>query len=305
MTSNSFPNDLVVFERGWLSSNSLLMRGPEPTLVDTGHFSHALQLEALLAHHLQEHHLHKIINTHLHSDHCGGNAHLQSVHAKVQVLIPPGQWNEVHDWSRMEEIHSEIGQVCPAFSAHEQIQPGQELIIHGRTWDVHAAPGHDKDAIMLFAPQERILISGDAFWETGFGVVFPELYKAGGFDEVRNTLRLIETLDPLWVVPGHGNVFTHVERCLQQAHQKLDYFESNPISHAKYACKVFIKFKLMMMERMSRQSLYAWALGCETLVSTKEHFFKDMDFQPWIDLLLQDLQRNNSISCDELMVLNH
>ena len=32
-----------------------------------------------------------LLNTHLHSDHCGGNAALQARHPGVRTLIPPGQ----------------------------------------------------------------------------------------------------------------------------------------------------------------------------------------------------------------------
>ena len=34
---------------------------------------------------------------------------------------------------------------------------------------------HDPESIVLYQPGLRVLISADALWENGFGVVFPEL----------------------------------------------------------------------------------------------------------------------------------
>ena len=51
MTSNPhpLPTDITVFERGWLSSNNILLCGDQATaLVDSGYGSHAPQTLALV-----------------------------------------------------------------------------------------------------------------------------------------------------------------------------------------------------------------------------------------------------------------
>ena len=58
-------------------------------------------------------------------------------------------------------------------------------------WQALAAPGHDPHALLLWCEEEGILISGDALWQNGFGVVFPELAGEPGFHDVRATLDLI------------------------------------------------------------------------------------------------------------------
>ena len=66
---------LQVFERGWLSANNILLTDSESaTLVDSGYVSHQDQTIALIAHALNGRQLDRLVNTHLHSDHCGGNA---------------------------------------------------------------------------------------------------------------------------------------------------------------------------------------------------------------------------------------
>ena len=160
------------------------------------------------------------------------------------------------------------------------------------------------EAILLFAPHEKILISGDAFWENGFGVVFPELSQEEGFKHVRDTLSLIGDLGPNLVVPGHGRMFTQVKDSLNLAHQKLDYFESNPLSHAKYASNVFVKFKLMQEQRMSFSALKAWALTCPVLIQTQEHFFPHVSFHAWLNQIIHDLTLKKSIAVQGQVLLS-
>jgi glyoxylase-like metal-dependent hydrolase (beta-lactamase superfamily II) len=78
------PPGVSVVERGWLSSNMVLMQGPaELVVVDTGYASHAEQTLAIVEAALARHPLGRgasvrVLNTHLHSDHCGGNAAIQA-----------------------------------------------------------------------------------------------------------------------------------------------------------------------------------------------------------------------------------
>jgi glyoxylase-like metal-dependent hydrolase (beta-lactamase superfamily II) len=73
------PPEITVFERGWLSSNNILFTGQHSgaALVDTGYCTHSAQTLALVQSALGGRPLERILNTHLHSDHCGGNAALQ------------------------------------------------------------------------------------------------------------------------------------------------------------------------------------------------------------------------------------
>jgi glyoxylase-like metal-dependent hydrolase (beta-lactamase superfamily II) len=94
------PPDIVVFERGWLSSNNiLLLAGPVCALVDSGYCTHSGQTLALLRQSLGRRPLDLLLNTHLHSDHCGGNALLQQSYPALQTLIPPGLSEHVRNWN--------------------------------------------------------------------------------------------------------------------------------------------------------------------------------------------------------------
>jgi len=239
------PASMRVFERGWLSSNNILFLGPDRNaLVDSGYLAHAPQTVALVRHALQGGQLDLLINTHLHSDHCGGNAALQRAFGCL-TLIPAAEADKVRAWDEDALSYKATGQQCERFGFDGTLSPGDTLVLGGLRWQALAAPGHDPHALILHCPDEGILISADALWENGFGVVFPELEGESGFAEVRATLELIATLDVKLVIPGHGAPFADVGKALAAAFSRLDYFLAEPARNAQNAVKVLLKFLLL------------------------------------------------------------
>jgi glyoxylase-like metal-dependent hydrolase (beta-lactamase superfamily II) len=155
------------------------------TLIDTGYATHAEQTLALVLSQLSGRSLSRILNTHLHSDHCGGNAKLQAAFPDTQIWIPPGHFDAVLHWDEDLLTYKATGQQCPRFVPHHVLIPGSSVESGSFTWEVHAAPGHDSHSVVLFEPQQKVLISADALWSNGFGVVFPELEGMDAFDEVQ------------------------------------------------------------------------------------------------------------------------
>jgi glyoxylase-like metal-dependent hydrolase (beta-lactamase superfamily II) len=60
--------------------------------------AHAGQLVQLLSTQLGERPLDVLINTHLHSDHCGGNSLLQNNYVNLQILVPSTQFTQLSLW---------------------------------------------------------------------------------------------------------------------------------------------------------------------------------------------------------------
>jgi glyoxylase-like metal-dependent hydrolase (beta-lactamase superfamily II) len=236
---------LTVLERGWLSSNNVLIPDATgATLVDSGHCVHAPQTVALVRQALQGAPLARVLNTHLHSDHCGGNAALQRAFGAA-VGIPPGQAAAVAAWDEDRLSYRPTGQRCERFQARDILQPGALLRLGGRAWQVLAAPGHDPDAVMLFDTTGGVLLSADALWEHGLGVVLPEIEGIEAFDVAEATLDLIATLPVSVVVPGHGPAFTGVAEALARARSRLAGFRAEPARHAHYAAKALLKYHVM------------------------------------------------------------
>ncbi|MFT3857593.1 MAG: MBL fold metallo-hydrolase [Aquabacterium sp.] len=153
--------------------------------------------------------LRRILNTHLHSDHAGGNALLQARH-DCMVWIPPGDSEAVAQWDEARLSYRQTSQLCPPFRHDGLIHPGQMLTLGGGDWQVLTAAGHDNAMVMLWCEREGLLVSADALWQKGFGVIFPELAGDSGFAEQQATLDLIGQLQPRRVIPGHGAPFDNV-----------------------------------------------------------------------------------------------
>jgi glyoxylase-like metal-dependent hydrolase (beta-lactamase superfamily II) len=155
---------LTVFERGWLSSNNVLFKGDGPTaLVDSGYATHAAQTIALVRNALGSQSLDHLLNTHLHSDHCGGNARLQAEFPAIQTWIPPGQAKAVMHWDPQALSFEPTGQICESFTFQHLLTPGSTVQLGRCEWEVHAAKGHDPHSVVLFQPELRILVLASFF----------------------------------------------------------------------------------------------------------------------------------------------
>ena len=303
---SALPSGVTVLERGWLSSNSIVLTGPEHTaLVDSGYGLHAPQTVALVAAAIQGRKLDLLVNTHLHSDHCGGNAALQAAYPALQTHIPPGQARHVSHWDAEALTYTPTGQTCPPFALTATLQPGTELRLGDYEWQVHAAPGHDPHSVILFEPASRTLISADALWERGFGVVFPELDGSGAFDEVAQTLDLIEALQPAAVIPGHGAPFVSgIDEAIAFARKRLDGFVASPAKHRQYAAKVLMKFKLLEVQQIALPALTAWSNSTPYLKALLARQYPEQTFADSVDLLVHDLVRSGAATVQGSLVCN-
>ncbi len=299
---------LTVLERGWLSSNNILLHG-EPgegaTLVDSGHCVHAQQTLALVRHALGSEALARLVNTHLHSDHCGGNAALQREFG-MPIHIPPGQWQAALRWDEDALSYRPTRQRCERFTPDAQIAPGSVLRSGGREWQVLAAPGHDPDSVMLFDAAQGVLVSADALWENGFGVVFPELDGVNAFDDVAAVLDLIERLSVQWVLPGHGAPFQDVAAALARARSRLAGFRADPARHARHAAKVLLKYHLLEEQAQPLPALCGWFGAAPLMQGMWQRLGRPQgSMAAWCEALVAELAGNAVLALRDGVVHNH
>lgn len=304
-SSLPLPQGVTVFERGWLSSNNILLTGPGSTaLVDSGYCTHSRQTVDLVSLALAGAPLDQLLNTHLHSDHCGGNAALQERYPSLYTRVPAAQLEQVRDWDPVALTYAPTGQSCPQFRADGVLEAGMEVPLGFQTWEVHAAPGHDPHSIVLFEPASRTLISADALWQQGFGVVFPELEGQAAFEAVGETLTLIESLAPALVIPGHGRVFADVAAALATARSRLAYFQQDPRRHARHAVKVLLKFKFLERQRFSNEDLRDWAFGTAYLEIVRLRWFAELTAEAWLSQLLAELEASGALRRAGNVIMN-
>jgi len=297
---------ILVFERGWLSSNNVLFASDADTetlLVDTGYASHAAQTVALVRNALGHRTLNRIVNTHLHSDHCGGNHALQQAFC-CAIDVPSGEVEKVDAWDEDALSFRATGQSCPPFRRSGSVAAGDVLDRGNSHWRVLPAPGHDPHSVTLYEPDAQVLISADALWSNGFGVVFPEIAGEPGFDDVRRTLEMLANLAVRWVIPGHGVPFADFEAALARAFKRLRGLAADPAKHARHAAKVLIKFHLLEMQSCTRDQLDHWMDSVLYFEAIHRRHFMSISRRAWRIDLLNDLIESRALGVDGHVIRN-
>jgi glyoxylase-like metal-dependent hydrolase (beta-lactamase superfamily II) len=297
---------IIVFERGWLSSNNVLVRGDahEPAaVVDTGYWIHAEQTEMLLRGALRGAPLGRVVNTHLHSDHCGGNAAIQAAF-DCGVDVPLGEVDAVDQWDETRLTYRATGQHCPRFRRTGVVSAPGEVMIGRWRWQVIASPGHDPLSVALYQPELELLISADALWENGFGVVFPELEGEAAFADVAATLDRFAALRVGWVIPGHGRPFGDMPSAIARARRRLEGFVSDPRKHALHAVKVLIKFHLLETQSESWDGLAAWLNVTPYFGAVMLAHFPSEDRDTWSRALVDDMCRAGALTATAETIFN-
>ena len=249
--------------RGWLSANNIVFAQGDAgaCVVDTGYVSHAAQTLALVEQALGGQPLARVVNTHLHSDHCGGNAELAQRWPGLQIEVPAGYQGPLAAWDEVALSYRTVDQRCDRFSAQRWLRPGDVVRLGRLDWQVFAAPGHDPDAVLLWEPVSATLISGDALWEQRLAIIFPELTGEPGFDAASQVLDLIERLSPRLVLPGHGPAFTQVAAAIAASRQRLAAFAAAPIKHRQHAARALVSYHMLEYRQRPRQALIDWIAG--------------------------------------------
>ena len=299
------PDGFIFIQRDWLSSNSLLLlNGDESVLIDTGYATHAEMTLRVLEEHLQQRSLDKILNTHLHSDHCGGNSLLQNRYPLVEIHVPETQFDSVFQWDQSKLSFAKTGQACFPFKASHSIASNKSINLNKLHWNAIHSPGHDNDSLMFFQPDYRILVSADALWEKRVSIVFPELDEINGFDPMFETYDLIERLNPAIVLPGHGRLFTDVNTALTLSRQKLFEFKADPRYHAMYSAKVLIKFKLMELRHVQFSDFVIWCMNSLLMLKIHGLFFSSLQVKEWINSILSEFQQKKAIQIKDGWIIN-
>jgi hypothetical protein len=134
-------------------------------------------------------------------------------------------------------------------------------------------------------------------------VVFPELEGVDAYDEVGQTLDLIESLQPRTIIPGHGRVFEDVAGALARARSRLAQFVAAPDKHTRHAVKVLVKFKLLELQRVPLAQLCDWAQATPYL-SNLHARSSQAPFDGWLLGLFDELVRAGAAARDGKLALN-
>jgi glyoxylase-like metal-dependent hydrolase (beta-lactamase superfamily II) len=237
------PRPLQVIVRDWLCANHVLLTGRDGTvLVDSGYVTRAPQTLALLDEQLRGQRVDLLVNTHCHSDHMGGNAAVRGRYG-CHTLVPEGEAPLIRAWNEEALWLAYTDQQAQRFDFEGELRAGETHRWGDLDWRMIAAPGHDPGALVFYCEEQRILISGDALWERGFGIVMPD--APGGLDDAQRTLESIAALDVDLVIPGHGQPFTEVDAALERSFGRIRALREDPIRQVRSVLKAILSFTLL------------------------------------------------------------
>jgi glyoxylase-like metal-dependent hydrolase (beta-lactamase superfamily II) len=129
------------------------------------------------------------------------------------------------------------------------------------------------EALAYYNPEKRLLISGDALWQNGFGVIFPELLGAAdGLAATRATLDMLGRLPLAAVIPGHGSPFADVDAALERAFRRLAGFVAQIDRLAWHAIKVIVSFALLERRRIASAAFADFVAGLPFAVDVNARY---------------------------------
>jgi glyoxylase-like metal-dependent hydrolase (beta-lactamase superfamily II) len=270
------PPQLHVFVRDWLSSNNVLLKSRDGNvLIDSGYVRHAPLTLALLAgkRGLDAAPLAFLVNTHCHADHVGGNAAIVERYG-CPVAVPAAEAPLVERWDGHALLYEYCDQQVARFTVDHVLPPNSTHVWGDLEWQALAAPGHAMGALVFYNAEHRILVSGDALWEHGFGFVMPPEIDPTALPATRATIEMLARVDIRVVIPGHGEPFTGVAAALDRARKRLVAFEADSLRIARHALKVNLMFTLLDRQRLALADMPAYVERVEIYRDFNARFFR-------------------------------
>jgi glyoxylase-like metal-dependent hydrolase (beta-lactamase superfamily II) len=171
------------------------------------------------------------------------------------------------------------------------------------SWQALPAPGHDMEALVYYCAEKRILISGDALWQDGFGIIFGEVMgRKDALPATRSTLEMIGRLGVDIVIPGHGAAFDDFDAAMARALRRLESFEADSSRVARNAVRACFTFNLLDLQRLHEDELAAYLKSVPFFDGVNQRIlkFSDEDFASW---LLGELLRSRTVEVRDGWIL--
>ncbi|WP_217902953.1 MULTISPECIES: MBL fold metallo-hydrolase [unclassified Rhodococcus (in: high G+C Gram-positive bacteria)] len=236
------PDWLIWHQRPFPDSNLLLIDGATPALVDSGFVAHAEDTAALVQEHTR--HLHRVVNTHWHSDHVGANGLLQARGAGIAASVPDADALARRDPGCCSAEY--LDQPVAPYTVDEPLTGETVLRLGDTDWQVVLTPGHTAGHIALWQPDERVLIVGDALSDYDVGWVDRAQDGPDVAAVAASSLRRLAQLMPRTVIPAHGCIPVDPVAAFDNALRRADRLVDDPDGAVWYGIRRIFAFALMI-----------------------------------------------------------
>ncbi|WP_027482416.1 MBL fold metallo-hydrolase [Deinococcus pimensis] len=289
--------NVVLLERELPSANVVLVRGERPVLIDSGYGSDAADLDARLhALGMRPESLDLVLNTHFHTDHAGGNHHLQS---RYGVRVAAHRWEA-------DLVNRRAPEACSAAWLDQPIEPyrvdvplaGGEVVETGSArLEVLHTPGHTLGHLSFWDAASRTLVSGDTVHLRDVAWVNPFLEGAGAADRLAGSLERLASLGARVVLTGHGPPLTDPDVEFRSALARLTRWIAEPERLSWHGAKRILAYVLMLRGGLTREELEPYLLARPWVHDYARHAFRVTDAE-FAGALVAEMLRSNAARWD-------
>jgi hydroxyacylglutathione hydrolase len=265
--------DLFFVERGYLNANHFVYSGENPVLIDTGYVSDFDITEKMitsLGATVED--VRRIISTHCHCDHIGGNRIIQQRSGCDIVLHRIGKYfiDTQDGWSTWWTYYN---QKADFFHCTHALEDNDIIFIGPHEFQVIYTPGHSADGIVLYNPKEKVLISSDTLWQNDLPVITIRIEGSRALFSLKESLEKIESLDVEQVYPGHGKPFTQFKDALSLCKDKIDLYLKHPEHMGTDLLKKIMIYTLMMYKTFPANKFFDYLMGTWWFKETVDLYF--------------------------------
>lgn len=286
--------DLFFVQRGYLNSNHFVYRSDSPILIDTGYKTDFNTTESILTSlGVSTDNVSKIISTHCHCDHIGGNAIIQE-HSNCEILIhETGKYfiETGDDWSTWWRYFC---QDADFFSCTTGLKDSDIVDVGPHSFLVIHTPGHAADGIVLYNRENRILISSDTLWEDDVAVITPRIEGSTAVFSMKRSLEKIADLNVDTVYPGHGSPFKNFKNALSKSLEKMDEYIRDREKIGKDLLKKITIYTLLMKPMTHEDAFFNMLMKSTWFRETVDLYF-DGQYRQMYDSILKNFKKRGII----------
>ena len=187
------------------------------------------------------HDIDRIFITHSHADHCGMAGRIKDISgaiiymSKISKQFIQRQKREKTVIARINNFYSQHGlsertinglirllagfkKVTAPFEIDICLEPGENLTIGDRKFEIISTPGHTSGHISFFFREDRVLLSGDHVLPDITPNLSPDLFQPDfrPLKSFLDSLTLIQNLPVEMVCPAHGNPFPNLKQRVEE-----------------------------------------------------------------------------------------
>jgi glyoxylase-like metal-dependent hydrolase (beta-lactamase superfamily II) len=240
------PEWLTWWRRPFPDCNLVLLHGRECALIDSGFVGHVEETVRWV--HERTDHLARVVNTHWHADHVGGNAEFRHREAFVTGSLPDAEALARRDPGCCQMVY--FDQPSPAYSIDEVVGDGDVVLLGDEPWQVVATPGHTPGHLALWHREERLLAVGDALTDFDIGMVNIALDGPEAARAALHSIERLTELGPRVLLPAHGPIPTNTVECLFHARRRARRLVDDYDGALWYFARRVFSYQLMLRDGM-------------------------------------------------------